>query len=104
YKQRKAILLDLTKKVRKNSGARMEFPVNFPQPASRDMCVNFRRADVRVAKQFLNHAQIRAMLQQMRRKTVPQHVRRDVPRNSRALNAFFHSQPKRDRCKWRSFL
>ena len=56
----------------------MKFPVDVPQPVSRHMRVNLRGADVRVAEQFLNHPQIRAVLQQMRGKTVPQHVRRDV--------------------------
>jgi hypothetical protein len=56
----------------------MKFPMHFPQPVSRDVRVNFRGADARVAEQFLDHPQIRAMFQQMRGKTVPQHVRRDV--------------------------
>ena len=41
------------------------------------MRVNLRRADVRVAEQFLDHAQVRAVLEQMRGEAVPQHVRRD---------------------------
>ena len=56
----------------------MEFAVDVPQPVAGDVRVNFRGADVRVAEQFLDDAQIRAMLQQVRREAVPQHVRRHV--------------------------
>ena len=52
----------------------MKFPMNLAQPAARDVRVNLRGADVRMAEQFLDDPQIRAMLQQMRRKTVPQHA------------------------------
>ena len=82
----------------------MKFPVNFPQPVARDVRVDFRRADVRVAEQFLNHAQIRAMFQQMRREAVPQHMRRHVPLNSGATNTVFDVQPQRDRGKRRAAL
>jgi hypothetical protein len=41
----------------------MKFPMHFAQPVARDMRVNFRRADARMAQQFLNHPQIRAVLQ-----------------------------------------
>jgi hypothetical protein len=37
----------------------MELPVNVPQAVARDVCINFRRADVRVAQQSLDHAQVR---------------------------------------------
>ena len=56
----------------------MKLPVNIPQPVTGDVRVNFCRADARVAEQFLNHAQVRAVFQQMRRKAVPQHVRSNV--------------------------
>jgi hypothetical protein len=42
----------------------MKFPMHFPQPVSRDVRVNFRGADARVAEQFLNHPQIRPVLKQ----------------------------------------
>ena len=73
--------------------SRMELPVNVPQPAPRHMRIDLRRADVRVAEQFLDDAQIRAMLQEMRRKTVPQHVRRDIPDRPRPANPILDSQP-----------
>ena len=33
----------------------MKLPVDVPQAAARDVRVNLRRADVRVAEQFLDH-------------------------------------------------
>ena len=63
---------------RYNSSPRMELPVNVPQSVARHVRVNFRGADIRVAEQFLDHSQIGAVLEQVRRETVPQHVRRDV--------------------------
>ena len=56
----------------------MKFPVDVPEPVAGDVRIYLRRADVRVAQQFLYHPQVRAVLQQMRGKTVPQHVRRNV--------------------------
>ena len=82
----------------------MELPVNVAQTVSGDVRVNFRRADVRVAQQFLNHPQIRAVLQQMCRKTVPQHVRRDVAFDARALHAILDVFPERVRGEGRSSL
>ena len=52
----------------------MEFPMNLAQPAAGDVRVNLPGAYVRVAEQFLDDAQIRAVLQQMRREAVPQHA------------------------------
>ena len=82
----------------------MKFFVNFAQAVSRDVRVNFRRADVRMAEQFLDHAQIRAVLQQMRREAVPQHMRRHIARNPGACDAIFDVQPKRHRCERRAAL
>ena len=48
----------------------MKPPVDVPQPVPGYVRVNLRGADIRVAEQFLDHAQIRAMLEQVRRKTV----------------------------------
>ncbi len=62
---------------------RVEAPVNFPQARRADVRINFRGADVGMAKQFLDDAQIGAVFQQMRGETVPQHVRRDVARRCR---------------------
>ena len=59
-------------------GARMEFPVHCTQPPTRHVGVNFGRRDAGTTQQFLNHPQVGAVLQQVRRKAVPQHVGRDV--------------------------
>ena len=75
--------------------ARMKFPMNFAEPVASDVRVNLRRADIGVTEQFLDHPQICAMLQQMRRKAVPQHVWRDVALHARAANAIFDMQPQR---------
>ena len=48
------------------------------QSLCRQMRVNLRRHEMRVAEQFLHTAQIRAGIQQMRRITVPQFVRRET--------------------------
>ena len=50
---------------------RMKLPMNLPQPPAGDMRIDLRRADARVAEQFLNDAQVRAVLQQVRGKAVP---------------------------------
>ena len=80
----------------------MKFPVNFAQAVASDVRVNLRSADTRVAEQLLDHPQIRAMLQQMRGKTVSQHVRRDIALHARAANAIFDPQPQRNRGKRRA--
>ena len=49
----------------------MKFPVDVPQPVSRYMRINLRRADVGMTEQFLNHPQIRPVFQQMRGEAVP---------------------------------
>ena len=72
----------------------MKLPVDFPQPVARHMCIDLRGADVRVAEQFLDDAKVRAVLEQMRRKTVPQHVRRDVALHARAPDAVLDVQPE----------
>jgi len=53
----------------------MKLPMDVPQPVSRDVRVNLRGADVRVAEQFLDHPQICAVFQQMRCEAMTQHVR-----------------------------
>lgn len=78
--------------------------MHLPQTVFRNVRINLRRADARVSEQFLNHPQIRAVLQQMRGKTMPQHVRRDVALNAGARDSIFNSQPERDGRKRRSAL
>ena len=73
--------------------------MHIAQTISGDVRVNFRRADVRMPQQFLDHAQIRAVFQQMRREAVSQHVRRNVAFNARAFHTILDAFPKRDRRK-----
>ena len=77
----------------------MKSPVHVAQPAPGHVRVNFRRADVRVTEQLLNHAQIRPVLQQVRREAVPQHVRRDIARHAGSPHATLDAQPKCNRGK-----
>src|SRR5688572_12182219 len=74
----------------------MKLPMHLPQTAARHVSVNFRGADVRVAEQFLNHSEVGAMVEEVRGKTVTQHVRRDVSRNAGQANPVFNALPQRD--------
>jgi hypothetical protein len=71
----------------------MKTPMHFPQPAARHVRVNLRRVDLRMAEQFLDDSQVRSVLQQMRGKAMPQHVRRDVALDATSLDPLFDSQP-----------
>src|SRR5437773_11847941 len=82
------------------SSARMKFAVNFAQPVSSHVRVNLRRRDARVTEQFLNHAQVRAVIEQVCGETVPQHVRRDISCNARQAHAALDAQPKCDGGEW----
>ena len=59
-------------------GARMEFFVSFSQMRIRNMRVNLRRGNIAVSEHLLNASDIGVVLYQMRGKTVPQRVRRNV--------------------------
>ena len=60
----------------------MKLSMHFAQPAARYMRINLCRVDLRVPEQFLDDTQVRSVLQEVRRKTVPQHVRRHVARDA----------------------
>src|SRR3989338_146292 len=53
--------------------------VNLLQPLRRDVRVDLRRGQTRMAEQLLDAAQIRTVLQQVRGETVPKTVRTDRP-------------------------
>ena len=78
----------------------MKFSMNIPQAVAGDMRVNLGGADTGVPQQLLDHPQICAMLQQMRRKTMTQHVRCDVPFNPRAKHAILNPEPQGYPRKW----
>ena len=71
--------------------------MHLPQPISRHMRVNLGGADAGVAEQFLNHAQVRAVFEQVRREAVPEHVRGHVAFDAGAAEAPLHAQPERHR-------
>ena len=75
----------------------MELPVHFAQAAPGDVRVDLRCADIRVAEEFLDYAQIGAVFQQVRGEAVPQHVRGYVAGDAGALCPSLHSKPKCDR-------
>lgn len=70
--------------------------MHLAQSLAGDVGVNFRGADAGVAEEFLDHAQVGAVLHQMRGEAVSQHVRRNVARDAGALNAVLDPQPERD--------
>ena len=73
--------------------ARVKFSMHLAQPCSGDMRVHLRGADAGMAEQFLDDAQIRAVFQQMRGETVPQHVGRDVAFDARKFHPVLDPQP-----------
>ena len=64
--------------------------------------VDLGRADARMAEQFLDHAQVSAVFQEMRGKAVSQHVGRDVAGNARPGGALLDPEPERHRGKRRA--
>ena len=46
------------------------------QPLPRHMRINLRSRNIRMPQQHLHHAQVRTVVEQMRRKCMPQSVRR----------------------------
>ena len=72
----------------------MKLIVRLPQAAAGYMSINLGRADGRMPEQFLDDAQVRAILQQVCGKAVSQHMRRDVSANAGAANSLFDPKPK----------
>ena len=56
----------------------MRVVIRLLQPFCRDVRINLRCDEMRVAEQLLHAPQIRARVQQMRRVTMPQFVRRQI--------------------------
>ena len=84
----------------------MRLLVRLLQPLGRDVRVNLRRHQMRMPKQFLHAAQIRARIQKMRRITVPQFVRRDGRIQPRQRQIFLQARARASRsssaCRFRS--
>jgi len=79
----------------------MVLSVHFAQSVPGHMSINLGRADIRVTKQLLNNSQVSAVLQQMSRKTMSQHMRRDVPLNPGPADPLLYAQPHRHCGEWR---
>ena len=60
-----------------------------------DVCVNLRRRDIGMTEHCLDRAQVGPALEQMRRKGMPQHVRRDCFRNTGAARSLAKQLPER---------
>ena len=75
----------------------MKFPVNVAEAVAGDVSVNFCRGNGSVAQEFLNDAKVGAIFEQVSRKAVPQHVRRDISVDSGTTNALFDAKPKSNR-------
>jgi hypothetical protein len=65
------------------------------QPLARDVGVDLRGRDVGVAEQQLHHAQVGAVVEQVRGEGVAQHVRRDaLLRNADLQRVFLDQVPE----------
>jgi len=71
----------------------MELPVDLPQSLPVNMCVDLGCGNVNMAQQLLDASQVSAPAQKMRRKTVPQSVRRHVARHARPGRIFLDDSP-----------
>ena len=69
------------------SGARMRPCVDLPDALARQVRVQLRGGDAGMAQQLLDHAQVRAALEQVRGETMPQRVRRHTRRQPGTLGA-----------------
>ncbi len=74
----------------------MKLFVNLLQPAAGDVGVDFGGADAGVAEQFLDHAQVGTVFQQMGGEAVAQHVWRDVALDAGRRDALLDVEPHRD--------
>jgi len=69
----------------------MELAMNFAKAVPCHMRVHLCGRDRRMAEQFLNHAQIGAMFEEMGREAMAKHMRRDVPADPGPANTLFNS-------------
>src|ERR1043166_177697 len=78
---------------------RVELAMDLAEAVAGDVGIDFGGADAGVAEQFLDNAQIGAVLQKMRGETMSKHVRSHVAFYASAADASFYAQPKSDRGK-----
>ena len=74
----------------------MEFSVHVAQAAAGDVGVDFGSADVGVAEEFLDDAQVCTVFEQVCREAVPEHVRGHIASYAGASRPSLYPQPKRD--------
>src|SRR5262245_44020565 len=74
----------------------MKLLMHLAQPISHHVRINLGRADAGMSEQLLNHPQVRVVVQQMRGKTWPQHMGRDIARNACKTRALFDAKPEGD--------
>ena len=67
--------------------------MHFLQSFAGDVRINFRGTDAGMAEHFLDDPQVSAMFEEMRGKTVAQHVGRDVSFDPEPFHSLFNSQP-----------
>ena len=73
----------------------MVMGVQLLKAGARDLCVNLRRGQIGVTEQHLHDAYIGAVVQQVRRKGVPQAVRREGVLNPSDERITLNIVPKR---------
>ena len=77
---------------------RMKLPMYGFKPLLIDMGVNLRCRNICVAEHFLDDAQVGAIAQQMRRKTMPEKMGINVLPQPGVPRTFFHDLPDARRC------
>src|ERR1700723_942015 len=76
------------------SAARMVLGMQLFQALARDMSVDLSRGQIAVSQQHLHDAQVRSMVQQVRRESVPQGMRREFLLHAGFLRIAFDDVPK----------
>ena len=74
--------------------AGMEAVVHLAQSLTGDVRVHLSGADTGMTEKFLNHAQVGAVLEQVRGETVPQHVWCDVALDASQVAPFLDARPQ----------
>ena len=82
----------------------MELAVDFAQTVAGDVGIEFRGTDGRVAKQFLDDTQVRAVFEEVRGETVAKHVRGDIAGDAGQSDPTFDAQPHGNRGEGRAAL
>jgi hypothetical protein len=77
--------------------SRVEAAVNVAKTVGGDVGIDFGGGDGGVAEEFLDDAEISAVLEQVRGEAVSEHMRSDVTFDAGHAGAFLDAQPKRHR-------